>query len=109
MLLLLSWNILNFSTAGETLALFDNVVRLVMLELSHNQIGRIRSKLFKDLYSLQVLKLDWNAIESVEAGSFASLSNLHTLDLSNNRLAFIERYDHNFSFFLSQSIPVILN
>ncbi len=107
--LLLSWNRLNFSTSDETLRLFDNLVRLVVLELSHNQIGRIRSKLFKDLYSLQVLKLDWNAIESVEAGSFASLSNLHTLDLSNNRLAFIERYDHNFSFFLSQSIPVILN
>ena len=97
--LLLAWNRLNLlpstsMSSGDTNASgsgwFDNLVRLVVLDLSHNAIVRIRRHLFKDLYSLQVLRLEWNAIESVEPGSFASLSNLHTLQLANNRLTFIE-------------------
>ena len=83
-------------------SLFDNLVRLVVLDLSHNEIGRIRRSLFKDLYSLQVLKLDSNAIEAVEAGAFASLSNLHTLDLSDNKLAFIESHYFNGLLVLNQ-------
>ena len=95
--LLLAWNRLNdvatapsSSSDDQSSSWFDNLVRLVVLDLSHNAIVRIRRNLFKDLYSLQVLRLEWNQIESIEAASFASLSNLHTLQLANNRLAFIE-------------------
>lgn len=81
--------------AEQADGLFDGLVRLVVLDLSHNEITCIRRALFKHLYSVQVVRLRSNAIESVEAGSFAALSNLHTLDLADNRLAFVE--SHYFS------------
>ncbi|KAF6211370.1 hypothetical protein GE061_011882 [Apolygus lucorum] len=69
---------------------FSGLVRLVVLNLGHNQLTRIDSHVFQDLYSLQILNLEHNQIESVADNAFVTLSNLHALTLSHNKIATID-------------------
>lgn len=69
---------------------FSGLVRLVVLNLGHNQLTKIDSHVFQDLYSLQILNLEHNDIETLADQAFAALSNLHALTLSFNRLKRIE-------------------
>lgn len=70
--------------------MFQGLIRLIVLKLSHNQLSYIDQNIFKDLVNLQALHLDNNRIESINPGAFQSLKNLHSLDLSSNRLALID-------------------
>lgn len=71
-------------------ATFTGLVRLVVLDLSDNQISRLEASVFRDLYSLQILRLQENLIDCLQENTFAALSNLHTLVLSDNRLSTID-------------------
>ncbi|KAK6641450.1 hypothetical protein RUM44_013161 [Polyplax serrata] len=81
---------------------FSGLVRLVVLNLSHNMISRIDSHVFQDLYSLQILSLEYNNIEIIAEGSFSTLSNLHGLILSHNKLTRIETYHFSGLYVLNQ-------
>jgi Leucine-rich repeat (LRR) protein len=70
--------------------LFQGLIRVVVINLSYNQLTRIDAALFKDQISLQALHLQNNQIDFVSPAAFQSLSNLHTLDLSHNRLSYID-------------------
>ncbi|KAL7020472.1 hypothetical protein ACKWTF_011553 [Chironomus riparius] len=65
---------------------FAGLIRLIILNLSHNALTRIDSRTFKELYFLQILNLRNNSIGYVEDNAFAPLYNLHTLNLAENRL-----------------------
>ncbi|XP_043266804.1 toll-like receptor Tollo [Venturia canescens] len=71
-------------------ATFTGLMRLVVLDLSGNRIGRLESAVFRDLYSLQILRLQENLIESLPENTFSALYNLHTLVLSDNQLSVID-------------------
>nr|WNA22119.1 Toll-like receptor 4 [Altica viridicyanea] len=74
---------------------FAGLVRLVVLNLAHNQLTKIDNALFKDLYTLQILNLEYNNINSILENAFLELKNLHALILSNNNLVRIE--SHHFT------------
>ncbi|XP_015610489.1 toll-like receptor 7 [Cephus cinctus] len=67
-------------------ATFLGLIRLIVLDLSHNSLTRIDARMFKDLFFLQILDLRNNSINHVESNAFVPLYNLHTLELSENRL-----------------------
>lgn len=71
---------------------FSGLVRLVVLNLGHNQISRIDTHVFQDLYTLQILNLEYNEIDTIAEGAFLALSNLHALTLSHNNLVKIEPF-----------------
>ena len=71
-------------------ATFTGLMRLVVLDLSNNRIGRLEPAVFRDLYSLQILRLQENLIESLPENTFSALYNLHTLVLSDNQLSVID-------------------
>ncbi|KAL1131266.1 hypothetical protein AAG570_010884 [Ranatra chinensis] len=71
---------------------FSGLVRLVILNLGHNQLTKVDSHVFQDLYSLQILNLEHNEIEFIAEGAFMALSNLHALTLSKNKIATVESY-----------------
>ncbi|EZA57742.1 hypothetical protein DMN91_002484 [Ooceraea biroi] len=65
---------------------FLGLIRLIVLDLSYNQLTRIDARMFKDLYFLQILDLRNNSIDRIESNAFLPLYNLHTLELSDNQL-----------------------
>nr|AGK40936.1 toll-7 [Nilaparvata lugens] len=65
---------------------FVGLIRLIVLNLSHNALTRIDAKTFKDLFFLQILDLRNNSIGFIENNAFLPLYNLHTLNLAENRL-----------------------
>ena len=65
---------------------FAGLLRLIVLDLSVNQLDALSVDVFQDLTSLQSLDLSGNLLETLPDGVFASLSNLHTLRLSDNLL-----------------------
>lgn len=65
---------------------FAGLIRLIILNLSHNALTRIDSLTFKELYFLQILDLRNNSIGYIEENAFEPLYNLHTLNLAENRL-----------------------
>ncbi|XP_022906827.1 toll-like receptor 7 [Onthophagus taurus] len=65
---------------------FTGLIRLIILNLSHNALTRIDGKTFKDLFFLQILDLRNNSIGFIEDNAFLPLYNLHTLNLAENRL-----------------------
>lgn len=71
---------------------FSGLIRLVVLNLGHNQISRIDTHVFQDLYSLQILNLEYNDIDTIAEGAFVTLSNLHALTLTHNNLVTIEPF-----------------
>ncbi|XP_049806878.1 toll-like receptor 7 [Schistocerca nitens] len=65
---------------------FDGLIRLVVLNLSNNEISRIGGRMFKDVSFLQILDLRNNTLMYIEDNTFLPLYNLHTLNLSHNKL-----------------------
>jgi len=95
----LSRNVLTSSWLNS--ATFSGLIRLVLLNLSHNRIVKLEPALFKDLYTLQILNLQFNEIEMISADTFSPMSNLHTLELAHNRLTYLDAYSLNGLFALS--------
>ncbi|KAL6267916.1 hypothetical protein P5V15_000984 [Pogonomyrmex californicus] len=80
---------------------FSGLIRLVLLNLSHNRISKVDPAIFKDLYTLQILNLQFNEIDMIPADTFSPMSNLHTLELAHNRLTYLDAYSLNGLFALS--------
>ncbi|XP_050313830.1 toll-like receptor 7 [Anthonomus grandis grandis] len=81
---------------------FSGLIRLIVLNLSHNALTRIDSRTFKDLFFLQILDLRNNSIGFIEDNAFLPLYNLHTLNLAENRLNTIGPHLFNGLFVLSK-------
>ncbi|XP_063234837.1 toll-like receptor 7 [Bacillus rossius redtenbacheri] len=81
---------------------FVGLIRLIVLDLSHNALTRIDSRTFKDLFFLQILDLRNNSIGYIEDNTFLALYNLHTLNLADNRLHHIGSLLFNGLFVLSK-------
>nr|CAD7197533.1 unnamed protein product [Timema douglasi] len=80
---------------------FSGLIRLVLLNLSHNRITKLDPTFFRDLYTLQILNLEHNQIETIPADTFAPMNNLHTLVLSYNRISYLDGYSMNGLYVLS--------
>lgn len=76
-------------------ATFAGLLRLVVLNLSKNNIAKLEATVFRDLYSLQILRLEENNIQTIAENTFNSLNNLHTLILSSNKLTRIDSNTFN--------------
>lgn len=83
---------------------FGGLIRLIVLDLSHNAVARITRNMFKDLFFLQILNLSNNSIASIEDNAFSPLFNLHTLNLGQNKLRTIEDHVFNGLFILNKLI-----
>lgn len=81
---------------------FAGLIRLIILNLSYNSLGRLDPKSFQDLNNLQVLNLDNNAIETISNGAFAELKNLHHLSISDNKLKVLNEHIFSNLFVLNQ-------
>ncbi|CAG9134951.1 unnamed protein product [Plutella xylostella] len=81
---------------------FGGLIRLVVLDLSHNLVAGITTKMFKDLFFLQILNLSNNSIDHIEDNAFSPLFNLHTLNLGNNKLLTIEGHVFNGLYILNK-------
>lgn len=81
---------------------FSGLIRLIVLNLSHNALTRIDAKTFRDLYFLQILDLRNNSIGYIDDNTFLPLYNLHTLNLAENRLHTINDELFNGLFVLSK-------
>lgn len=80
---------------------FSGLIRLVLLNLSHNRISKLDTMFFKDLYTLQILNLEHNLLEVIPAETFAPMNNLHTLLLSYNKITYLDAYSLNGLYVLS--------
>lgn len=74
---------------------FSGLVRLIVLNLSHNRITKIDALLFQDLNNLQFLSLEFNNVARIADGAFSNLKNLHSLSLAHNNI--IEVDSNHFS------------
>lgn len=81
---------------------FVGLIRLIVLNLSHNALTRIDARTFKDLSFLQILDLRNNSIGFIEDNAFLPLYNLHTLNLAENRIHHITSQLFNGLFGLSK-------
>ncbi|XP_043481330.1 toll-like receptor 6 [Leptopilina heterotoma] len=80
---------------------FSGLIRLVLLDLSNNKIGKLDSGLFRDLYTLQILNLRYNDIGGIPSETFSAMSNLHSLEISHNRLEYLDAHSLSGLFALS--------
>ncbi|XP_014235955.1 toll-like receptor Tollo [Trichogramma pretiosum] len=69
---------------------FDKLFKLVLLDLSFNQLTKIDSHVFRGLEQLQLLNLEHNEINVLADDCFLSLGNLRSLSLSHNRIVRFE-------------------
>ncbi|KAM3964947.1 toll-like receptor 7 [Aphomia sociella] len=81
---------------------FGGLIRLIVLDLSHNAVARISRNMFKDLFFLQILSLNNNTIGHIEDNAFSPLFNLHTLNLGQNKIRTIEDHVFNGLFILNK-------
>ncbi|XP_014359353.2 toll-like receptor 7 [Papilio machaon] len=81
---------------------FGGLIRLIVLDLSHNTLARVSRNMFKDLFFLQILNLSNNSIGQIEDNTFSPLFNLHTLNLGQNKLLTIEDHVFNGLFILNK-------
>ncbi|MCL4149094.1 UNVERIFIED_CONTAM: hypothetical protein GTU68_019853 [Idotea baltica] len=65
---------------------FQELIRLVVLDLSYNKISQLNPQVFRDMYSVQELRLSHNQLITLPSSSFSPCVNLHTLDLSFNQI-----------------------
>uniref|UniRef100_A0A8D0QWB5 Leucine rich repeat containing G protein-coupled receptor 6 n=1 Tax=Sus scrofa TaxID=9823 RepID=A0A8D0QWB5_PIG len=63
--------------------------KLEKIGLQHNRIWEIGADTFSQLTSLQALDLSWNAIRSIHPEAFATLRALVKLDLTHNQLTML--------------------
>ncbi|XP_030743666.1 leucine-rich repeat-containing G-protein coupled receptor 6 [Echinops telfairi] len=70
----------------EELPSLHRCQRLEEIGLQHNRIWEIRADTFSQLSSLRALDLSWNAIRSIHPEAFATLPSLVKLDLTDNQL-----------------------
>ncbi|KAL4612708.1 leucine-rich repeat-containing protein 17 [Arapaima gigas] len=63
---------------------------IVQVDLSRNNIKRLRAKEFVAARDLKSLNLSTNGLEAIETAAFAGLLYLRELDLSNNSLRYIQ-------------------
>ncbi|CAL4210849.1 unnamed protein product, partial [Meganyctiphanes norvegica] len=77
------------SLGANNLEPFRGLIRLVLLNLSHNYIMHLGPQSFVDLSSLQILNLEHNQITHILDDTFQGLANLHSLKLSENQLSVI--------------------
>lgn len=96
----LSWNKLTSEWVKRNT--FAGLVRLVVLNLDHNQLTRIDQNVFRGLYSLQILNMENNNIETIADYAFSDLKNLHALTLSQNRLKELEAFHFSDLYVLNQ-------
>ena len=80
----LSGNILTSSEIKPNL--FAGLSHLMELDLSQNQVDKLRKKIFWELTSLESLSMSNNKIREIPNKLFKSQSNLKTLKLSKNLL-----------------------
>ncbi|OWR45424.1 putative toll [Danaus plexippus plexippus] len=69
---------------------FSGLVRLIVLNLSHNRITKIDALLFQDLNNLQFLSLEYNNVARIADGAFSYLKNLHSLSLAHNNIVEVD-------------------
>lgn len=81
---------------------FSGLVRLIVLNLSHNKISKIDSLLFQDLNNLQFLSLENNKILKISEGAFSNLKNIHSLSMAHNRLTHVDSYHFSNLYVLNQ-------
>lgn len=91
-LVMVTSNAISTTASGAELrpGVFAGLIRLVLLDLGHNQLTRLSPEPFQDLYSLQILNVEYNQIETIEPNTFSAMNNLHTLILSHNKLTAID-------------------
>lgn len=65
---------------------FSNVVDIEILDISHNLLISIQSRVFNQLRSLRKLDLGYNLIHKIENGAFVATPRLHLLNLYNNNI-----------------------
>lgn len=94
-LLLLNLSYNQISSENINSETFADLIRVIILDLSHNRLTRIDKLFFVNLYSLQKLNLAHNQITFIEDYSFALLYNLHILILDGNGLVKIDPYTFN--------------
>ncbi|XP_053463606.1 leucine-rich repeat-containing G-protein coupled receptor 6 isoform X3 [Nycticebus coucang] len=70
----------------EELPSLHRCQKLEEIGLQHNRIWEIGADTFSQLSSLQSLDLSWNAIRSIHPEAFSTLRSLVKLDLTNNQL-----------------------
>ncbi|CAL4124637.1 unnamed protein product [Meganyctiphanes norvegica] len=71
---------------------FYGLLRLMVLNLSHNRLTHVNREMFRDLSTLQVLDLSHNDISVLVDMSLSTLINLHHLDMSYNHIHAVEEY-----------------
>lgn len=81
---------------------FSGLVRLIVLNLSHNRITKIDSLLFQDLNNLQFLSLEYNNIGRIADGAFSNLKNLHSLSLAHNNIIEVDSNQFSNLYVLNQ-------
>ncbi|KAM5239303.1 leucine-rich repeat-containing G-protein coupled receptor 6 isoform 2-T2 [Ctenodactylus gundi] len=70
----------------EELPSLHRCQKLEEIGLQHNRIWEIGADTFSQLSSLQALDLSWNSIRSIHPEAFSTLRSLVKLDLTNNQL-----------------------
>ncbi|XP_049807056.1 toll-like receptor 6 [Schistocerca nitens] len=100
-LLLLDLSSNELTSAWINSETFSGLIRLVLLNLSHNRISKLDPSFFRDLYTLQILNLNHNELEAIPADTFSPMNNLHTLSLSHNKISQLDAYALNGLFVLS--------
>uniref|UniRef100_A0A2K5Q3A8 Leucine rich repeat containing G protein-coupled receptor 6 n=1 Tax=Cebus imitator TaxID=2715852 RepID=A0A2K5Q3A8_CEBIM len=70
----------------EELPSLHRCQKLEEIGLQHNRIWEIGADTFSQLSSLQALDLSWNAIRSIHPEAFSTLRSLVKLDLTDNQL-----------------------
>uniref|UniRef100_A0A2R9A3B0 Leucine rich repeat containing G protein-coupled receptor 6 n=1 Tax=Pan paniscus TaxID=9597 RepID=A0A2R9A3B0_PANPA len=70
----------------EELPSLHRCQKLEEIGLQHNRIWEIGADTFSQLSSLQALDLSWNAIRSIHPKAFSTLRSLVKLDLTDNQL-----------------------
>ncbi|XP_032173688.1 leucine-rich repeat-containing G-protein coupled receptor 6 isoform X3 [Mustela erminea] len=71
----------------EELPSLHRCQKLEEIGLQHNRIWEIRADTFSQLSSLRALDLSWNSIRSIHPEAFVTLRSLVKLDLTDNQLA----------------------
>ncbi|XP_055454165.1 leucine-rich repeat-containing G-protein coupled receptor 6 [Psammomys obesus] len=70
----------------EELPSLHRCQKLQEIGLQHNRIWEIRADTFSQLSSLQALDLSWNVIRAIHPEAFSTLRSLVKLDLTDNQL-----------------------